>query len=41
MENEPEKLTEEEKKYVKIYPIYMDKTIKYSEGYKELGIIWG
>ena len=34
MEDEPEKLTEEEKKYVKIYPIYMDKTIKYSEGRK-------
>ena len=34
MENEPEKLTEEEKKYVKIYPIYIDKTMKYSEGRK-------
>jgi signal recognition particle subunit SRP19 len=34
MEDEPEKLTEEEKKNVKIYHIYMDKTIKYSEGRK-------
>ena len=35
MENEQEsKLTEEEKKYVKVYPIYIDKTIKYSEGRK-------
>ena len=35
MEEEKEtKLTEEEKKYVKLYPIYMDKTVKYSEGRK-------
>ena len=35
MESEPEtKLTEEEKKYVKVYPIYIDKTLKYAEGRK-------
>ena len=35
MEIEPEgKLTEEEKKYVKIYPVYIDKTLKLSEGRK-------
>ena len=35
MEVEPEgKLTEEEKKYVKIYPVYIDKTLKLSEGRK-------
>ena len=28
------KLTEEEKKYVKVYPIYIDKNVKYSEGRK-------
>ena len=33
MEEEP-KLTEEEKKYVKVYPIYIDKNVKYSEGRK-------
>ena len=31
---EETKLTEEEKKYVKVYPIYMDKGVKYSEGRK-------
>ena len=31
---EETKLTEEEKKYVKVYPIYLDKNIKYSEGRK-------
>ena len=31
---EETKLTEEEKKYVKVYPIYMDKNTKYSEGRK-------
>ena len=35
MESEPEgKLTEAEKKYVKVYPVYIDKTLKYSEGRK-------
>ena len=35
-EEEPKetKLTEEEKKYVKVYPIYIDKEVKYSEGRK-------
>ena len=33
MENES-KLTEEEKKWVKVYPIYIDKNVKYSEGRK-------
>ena len=33
MEEAP-KLTEEEKKYVKVYPIYIDKNVKYSEGRK-------
>ena len=28
------KLTEEEKKYVKVYPIYIDKDLKYSKGRK-------
>ena len=28
------KLTEEEKKYVKVYPIYIDKDLKYSGGRK-------
>ena len=28
------KLTEEEKKYVKVYPIYIDKDLKYSRGRK-------
>ena len=31
---EETKLTEEEKKYVKVYPIYIDKKVKYSEGRK-------
>ena len=31
---EETKLTEEEKKYVKVYPIYIDKGIKYSKGRK-------
>ena len=34
MEDEPPKLTEEEKKYVKVYPIYIDKGVKYCEGRK-------
>ncbi len=33
-EKEETKLTEEEKKYVKVYPIYIDKGVKYSEGRK-------
>ena len=32
---EETKLTEEEKKYVKVYPIYIDKGIKYSNGRKD------
>ena len=31
---EETKLTEEEKKYVKVYPIYIDKGLKYVEGRK-------
>ena len=31
---EQPKLTEEEKKYVKVYPIYIDKEMKYTEGRK-------
>ena len=31
---EETKLTEEEKKYVKVYPIYIDKGIKYCQGRK-------
>ena len=35
VENEKDyKLTEEEKKYVKVYPIYIDKNVKYAEGRK-------
>ena len=34
MEDEPQKLTEEEKKYVKVYPIYIDKAVKYCQGRK-------
>ena len=33
-EKKETKLTEEEKKYVKVYPIYIDKEVKYSEGRK-------
>ena len=31
---EETKLTEEEKKYVKVYPIYIDKGVKYVQGRK-------
>ena len=31
---EETKLTEEEKKYVKVYPIYIDKGVKYAKGRK-------
>ena len=33
-EKEEPRLTAEEKKYVKVYPIYIDKALKYSEGRK-------